>query len=84
MSSIILGQKVKDKITGFEGIATSHVKYLTGCDQYGVTPQIKDGKIECTEYFDYRRLEVTGEGIAMEEVTEQNNPGGPNRECPKK
>lgn len=31
---IILGRKVRDKVTGFEGIVTGRATYLTGCDQY--------------------------------------------------
>lgn len=30
------GKKVKDKITGFEGIVVAKCIYLTGCNQYGV------------------------------------------------
>jgi hypothetical protein len=37
----LLGKKVKDKITGFEGIATSKHIYLTGCNQYAVQPIMK-------------------------------------------
>lgn len=29
-----LGATLKDKITGFEGIATGVASYITGCDQY--------------------------------------------------
>lgn len=34
-----LGLKAKDKITGFEGIITARCEYLTGCNQYCLTPQ---------------------------------------------
>ena len=81
---INLGQKVKDQITGFEGIATSHVKYLTGCDQFGVTPPVKDGKIEGTEYFDFKRLVVIGDGISANSVSDNNNVGGINRDAPQR
>lgn len=57
-----LGQKAKDKITGHEGVLTGRCSYITGCDQYLVTPQSKDG----TEYpkstwIDVHRLEIIGE-----------------------
>ena len=29
---IKLGIKVRDKVTGFEGIATARIKYLNGCN----------------------------------------------------
>lgn len=79
---IKLGSKVKDRITGFSGIATSHVKYLTGCDQIGVTPGVdKDGKVQDTHYFDHTRLDVLDEEVVK--PTNQEN-GGPNRDCPKR
>jgi len=80
----LLGKQVKDKITGFEGIVTSHVKYITGCDQYGVAPKVKDGVIQDTNYFDATRLEITGPGITKESVTDEENPGGVNRDAPRK
>lgn len=65
----LLGFKVKDKITDYEGIATSKHLYLTGCTQYGVLGKIdKDGKIPEIMYFDEGRLLVTGEGFKPEEL----------------
>ncbi len=70
----LLGKQVKDKITDFEGIATSKHIYLTGCNQFGVQPKIdKDGKVPDMRYFDEGRLEVTGEGISAESVKSEEN-----------
>jgi hypothetical protein len=70
----LLGKEVKDKITGFEGIATSKHIYLTGCNQFGVQPKIdKDGKIPSKEFFDEGRLVIIGEGISKEEVKGEEN-----------
>jgi hypothetical protein len=78
----MLGKKVKDKITGFEGIATSKHIYLTGCSQYGIQqPLDKDGKVPDKKYFDEGRLEVTGEGIKAEDVKVKEN-GCDSRERP--
>ena len=41
---IELGQKVKDKITGIEGIATARTEFLNGCVQYEVTRRVKKGE----------------------------------------
>lgn len=50
---IELGDEVKDKITGFKGIATSRIKYLNGCDKIGIQPKMgKDGKIPDCIWFD--------------------------------
>ena len=41
---ITLGDKVRCKITGFEGIATTRTEFINGCVQYGITPKIKKGE----------------------------------------
>ena len=61
---IQLGMKAKDVITGFAGVVTAHLEYLTGCDQYCLTPPIdKDGKLVDTKWFDESRLLVTDTNI---------------------
>lgn len=79
---IELGQKAKDKITGFEGILTARIQYLTGCDQYCIAPPAVDGKIPDSCYFDEGRIGVLGRGILPEEVVTEKN-GGPNIDCPR-
>lgn len=78
---IMLGKKLRDKITGFEGIAIGHCRYITGCDQYGLVPPMRDGKIEPSQWFDEGRLEVVGDGVDPDSVKAQKN-GGPNRDAP--
>lgn len=77
-----LGKKAKDKVTGFEGIIVSKITYLTGCDQYGITPPAKDGKVAGTDYFDVKRVEIIGDGVSIESVADEKDPGGPNRDAP--
>lgn len=61
MEKFILGSKVRDTITGFEGRATSRIEYITGCVQYGVLPEVgADGKYPNPEYIDEQRLVLTG------------------------
>ena len=81
----MLGKQVKDKITGFEGIATGKADYLYGCTQYSVAPKVNptDGKVGDSYWFDEGSLEVTGPGITAAEV-KGTKPGGPNRDCPGK
>jgi hypothetical protein len=63
--------KVKDMITGFEGIVTGHADYVTGCDQYLVQPPVekdKPGGFIEPRWFDEKRLEiieVTVEGVHL-------------------
>jgi len=44
---IQLGQKVRDVVSGLEGIVTGRTEYLNGCIQYCVKPPLdKDGKMQ--------------------------------------
>lgn len=88
--AIELGQKAKDCVTGFSGIVTARVEYLTGCTQYGVSPGLdKDGKVMDTQYFDENRLTALSVGnlVEMRNGTAVNSPpggkGGPNRDAPR-
>ena len=60
MRTIELGDKVKDKVSGFTGIVTSYTEYLTGCDRVGVSPDklTKDGNIISPQSFDILELDV--------------------------
>ena len=71
----MLGKKVRDKITGFEGIAIGEITYLYGCNQIGIAPKIsKDGKREDVQWFDIGRMEIIGDGITAKEV-QTDKPG---------
>lgn len=79
---IQLGLKVRDRVTGFEGIAVARIEYLTGCMQIGISPPVdKEGKLQDTSYFDHTRVEV----VDVKPVLNQTNQdrGGPNRDCPR-
>lgn len=59
-----LGVKVRDKVTGFEGIVTSRVEYMNGCVQYCVKPKAKKGeKMPDGEYIDVEQLEYVDDGV---------------------
>ena len=54
-----LGDMVKDKITGFEGLTLEKSEYLNGCIQFEVQPRIdKEGKIPESSHIDEQQLEV--------------------------
>lgn len=54
---IKLGATYTDIITGFVGIATGHVEYLTGCHQTLLTPKCgKDNSKLEPQWFDDDRL----------------------------
>lgn len=55
----LLGLKVKDRVTGFEGVVTSVSFDLYGCIQATVHPGLgSDGKISEQAWFDVNRLAV--------------------------
>lgn len=54
-----LGTKLRDRVSGFTGVAVSVTSYLGQCDRYALQPEIdKDGKLPQTEFFDENQLEV--------------------------
>lgn len=72
----MLGKKARDKITGFEGIIIGRIKYLTGCDQYGIVPPAKDGEVKSSQWFDVGRVEIIGDGVSVDSVM-SDKAGGP-------
>ena len=77
-----LGKKARDKVTGFEGIIIGMCVYLYGCEQYGIAPKAKGGKLEESHWFDIGRIEILGEGVTQKSVRAKK-PGGENRDAPK-
>lgn len=53
------GLTMRDKITGFTGVVTGHVVYMTGCNQTLLAPKAKDGGDAVdARWYDDQRLEV--------------------------
>ena len=51
--SIVLGQQVKDSITGYKGTAVGKIYWLYGCRRIGIQgPLDKDGKVPEVVWFD--------------------------------
>lgn len=68
-----LGIKAEDKITGFTGILTGYVKYLTGCDQYLVAPKVdKEGKHIDARWYDVNRLKQIKENKIEIDTSKDN------------
>lgn len=63
-----LGVRVKDTVTGFEGIVSVVSDHLYGCSRIGVTPEVEEGATNSgdVEFFDEPRLEVLDDGIREE------------------
>lgn len=57
----LLGRKMRDRVTGFEGVVSSISFDLYGCVQAAVTPPVdKDGKLPDGRWFDVQRLSDNG------------------------
>jgi len=67
MFKINMKAKVKDSITGFAGIVTGRVEYVTGCRQYLVAPKSQKNKFGDSIWLDEDRLTNSA----------TKNPGGP-------
>jgi hypothetical protein len=64
-----LGQKAKDKITGFTGILTARAEFLTGCNRYCIQPtELHDHKPIDSIYFDEAQIEIICDGISKKDV----------------
>lgn len=54
-----LGSSCSDIVTGFKGIITGRVEYLTGCAQYLVQPKTDEkGDFKDARWFDENRVDV--------------------------
>ena len=79
------GMLARDVITGFTGIVTGTVDYLTGCRQYLLTPydrsggQLVDNRPE-SQWFDIDRLEIVSSDIIQ--LPRGVHPGGRDEPLP--
>jgi hypothetical protein len=70
------GDPVIEKVTGFKGIITGTVYYLTGCNQYLVTAKAKDEHSEAKAvWYDEGRLTLNDaeKPVRADEVEAEDN-----------
>jgi hypothetical protein len=73
-NEVNLGDVVKDKITGFQGMVIAITHWLNGCIRINVQPQaLKDGKPIESECFDIQQIEV----VKAKASPVTKRPGGP-------
>ena len=80
LDKINLGDKVKDKVTGYTGIAVSSTDYLQGCTRIAVQAQeLKDGKPVAELWVDEPQLTIIKRAVVKEEVVDEGEEktGGP-------
>ena len=67
MTTIKLGQRVKDKVSGFIGIAVAECEYLNGCIQFHVSPPVdENGNERKDQWIDAAQLEIVDNGVLPE------------------
>ncbi len=85
---IKLGDKVRDKISGYTGIAVARSKFINGCVQYSIAGKVKKGErlpIEGEPAIDETNLEIIKKNVVIsceyrkEEHKETKSNGGPTR-----
>ena len=73
------GDKVKDRVSGFVGIAVCETKYLQGCTRFGVQAIVKNNEPPKNwEYFDVTQLKVILKRVVKIEQMKNpdDDPGG--------
>lgn len=71
-----LGQRVKDKITSFEGIIISRSQWLNSCNTYGIQSEtLNEGKPVDRQYFDAPQLEFVSDKKQVHNPEQET--GGP-------
>jgi len=79
------GMRVRDPITGFQGIAVGKARWITGCDRIAVRGELGEDESNHTHpdlvHIDEPKLEIVDRNpsvrAAMVEKTEGRDPGGP-------
>lgn len=78
---IEMGDRVRCKISGFEGVVTGWSKYISGCDRAHVAPQDvdKEGGPGKAWMIDVPMLELLEKGVlpVTPETAPQSQRGGP-------
>ncbi len=92
-SDIELGMRVRDPITGFQGIAVGRATWLTGCDRVAIRGEVdEDGNRNSRPdlvYVDEPALEIVDRDPAVKGhfenlgLVEDRDEGGPGRGIPK-
>lgn len=85
MKDVVLGNVVKDRISGFSGVVTCRYQWLNGCLRATVSPQeLKDGKPIEPHCFDVQQLDLVAEKYSAAHVAPTGTPGGDGRPSPKR
>lgn len=67
-TAIQLGQKVRDRITGLQGIAVGRTVYLQGCARICIQPPAKGSEVPDALWIDEPHVEIVGAGVSKKIV----------------
>ncbi len=77
-----LGDKVKDRVTGFTGIVMARTEWFNGCVRYQLQRDKigKDGKLPDTEPFDEQQLDLLVHSKIKPARETEARTGGPRKD----
>ena len=81
---VMLGDKVKCQITGFEGIATAITEFIHGCRRVQICAPLKNGSYQDERWADEPQLTVTQVKAyqSTEDIPYPRVVGGDRPDCP--
>ena len=75
---IELGREVRDKVSGFTGIASGRSTYLSGCAHICISPKVgKDRKLPESKWIDEPQVEYTKTKTKKVTIKSNRRLGGP-------
>jgi hypothetical protein len=83
-NTVELGDRVKDKIAGLEGIVIGITNYLYGCQRVAIQPETaKDGQPAEAFYVDTPQVEIVKKGAVVGRMiqAEEERPHGPREDA---
>ncbi len=78
MPKIQLGDRIRDRVTGFEGIATCRAEYLNGCVQYDISGKADEKGEARILQVDDQQIERVDTGLNKKAPVKKRT-GGPSR-----
>jgi len=82
-----LGDTLREKVSGLEGVVMARAQYSTGCIHYGIQSRgLKDGETRGWEWFDQSRLESVSSATVNFDISKGSASGplpvGPQEQTP--
>ena len=79
MPKVKLGDRIRDRVTGFEGIFTARTEFLNGCTQYDISGKADEKGEARILAVDDKQVERVDSGLNKKEPVKKTRAGGPSR-----